>query len=37
MYQKTDLRHTCTSSAGPYGMNAAFMSLERHERGIQVV
>jgi hypothetical protein len=31
------LRHTRRSDTGPYDMNASFMSLELHERGIHVV
>ncbi len=32
-----DFRHAGLASTGPYGMNAAFMRLGRHERGIHVV
>jgi hypothetical protein len=34
---ETDFRHAVLVSTGPYRMNAAFMRLERHERGIHVV
>jgi hypothetical protein len=33
----TDFRHIRLTSTRPYDMNAAFMLLERHERGIHVV
>ena len=34
---ETDFRHAGLASTGLYRMNAAYMRLERHERGIQVV
>jgi hypothetical protein len=34
---ETDFRHAGLASTGPYRMNAAFMRLGRHERGIHVV
>ena len=34
---ETGFRHTRLSGTGPYDMNASFMSLELHERGIHVV
>jgi hypothetical protein len=34
---KADFRHAGLASTGQYCMNAAFMSLERRERGIHVV
>ena len=34
---ETDFRHAGLASTGPYCMNAAFMRLGRHERGIHVV
>jgi hypothetical protein len=33
---QTDFRHAGLASPGPYRMNAAFMRLERRERGIHV-
>ena len=36
-YPETDFRYADLASTGPYRMNAAFMRLGRHERGIHVV